>query len=295
MEQLIRFFDGYNRTARLYPALLTLAPIVLTVALAKPDAISAGIVQATVSAVVVFGGTYLLASVARSRGKIREQKLLKLWGGWATTILLRHSDSTIDPETKARYHRLLEALTGKPLPTRGEELLDTEGCDHRYRAATTQLMEARRDSKYKLVHAENASYGFRRNLLGLRPVGIAICLCAMLIAFIAWQVVVEGDGKLLLAMADWDRPVPMNLLVAFILDFVFALLWLLLVTPSFVRQAANEYALALFRTLDEPNAAATKAVSMPSDSGISRSPSPDGVSAAKHGGVKEHGHHQSHQ
>jgi hypothetical protein len=268
MESLIRFFDGYSRTARLYPALLTLAPLVLTVALAEPGAINSGKVQAIVSVVVLLGGTYLIASLARSRGKVREQELLKVWGGWPTTILLRHSDDTIDPETKARYHGLLAAMTGKPTTTKVEELLDPKGCDHRYRAATTRLMEARRDAKYGLVHNENASYGFRRNLLGLKPVGIAVSLSAMLVAVAAWQIGLQGFNGISLILAGWNHPVPVNLLTAFVLDSMFAFLWVSVVTEGFVRQAANEYALALLRTLDEGTASQRSA-------GLSATPSSD--------------------
>jgi hypothetical protein len=49
---------------------------------------------------------YWLSSIARSRGKLVEQRLLQAWGGWPTTYLLRHS-SRLDQHTRDRYHRYL--------------------------------------------------------------------------------------------------------------------------------------------------------------------------------------------
>lgn len=250
METLNRFFDGYGRMARLYPALLAVAPLVVTVALLRPEIANHGFSQSIVSVAVLFGGTYLLAALARSRGKSREEDLRKKWGDWPTTILLRHSDDTIDPVTKARYHRLLGTLAGTPMPTKTDELLDASGADHRYRAATTQLIEARRGKKYKLLHGENASYGFRRNLLGLRTTGIAVSLLSILIAILA-QLLTANNGGFSFATIQFGPNVPVTPLVALCFDVVFLALWIFEVTSQFVRQAANEYALALFRTLDD--------------------------------------------
>lgn len=250
MELLNRFFDDYGRMARLYPALLAVAPLVVTIALLRPELANQGLSQGIVSVVVLFGGTYLLATLARSRGKSCEEHLRKKWGHWPTTILLRHSDDTIDPVTKARYHQLLATLAGTAMPTKADELLNPVGSDHRYRAATTQLIEARRGEKYKLLHGENASYGFRRNLLGLRATGIAVSLFSMLVAILA-QLLIANNGSLSLAAIQFGRSVPVTLLVALSFDVVFLALWIFEVTPRFVWQAANEYALALFRTLDD--------------------------------------------
>ena len=65
---------------------------------------------------------YFLASIARSKGASLQEKLIGKWGGWPTTIILRHSDNTIDVGTKARYHLRLSSLPGAPvLPSEEEE------------------------------------------------------------------------------------------------------------------------------------------------------------------------------
>jgi hypothetical protein len=124
-EEFARFFDRYNRVARLYPALLTIAPLIWTVALLHPGVMTGTAVRTVASSAMIFGGLYFLSSIARWRGKAVEGKLLDSWGGWPTTLLLRHRDDTIDRFTKGRYHTALErACDGLSLPSAEEETRD---------------------------------------------------------------------------------------------------------------------------------------------------------------------------
>ena len=61
----------------------------------------------------------------------------------------------------------------------------------------TSLREATRDtSRFPLVFAENANYGFRRNLWGLRPIGTGV---AVVLLLFSWT---------LLLLTVWGRPCP---------------------------------------------------------------------------------------
>ena len=98
---------------------------------------------------------YFLASLTRSRGKIIEQRLNESLGGWQTTIVLRHRDSTIDAITKTRYHEALSKLNGDAkFPTPAEELQSPSDADDFYRSATKRLIEARRGPRYQMLHDE---------------------------------------------------------------------------------------------------------------------------------------------
>nr|ART37969.1 F37 [uncultured bacterium] len=249
MEALLKLFDGYSRKARLYPALLSLAPIVWTALLAcgvAPGNIAA---EGLIALVVTLGGTYLLANLARSRGKLLEERLKETWGGWPTTLLLRHANTSLDPYTKARYHETLTKLTGLTMPTEAEERARQKDCDHRYRAATTKLLELRRDAKYKMLHQENAAYGFRRNLLGLKPVALVILMATILLAVFQ---LISGLDMLSITAIKSDLAMRWHLYLALALDLAALAIWLTCITPFFVRQGADEYAMALLRTLDMP-------------------------------------------
>lgn len=241
-------FDSYNRTARLYPSLIVLAPIIGPLVLVVPE-IDFGVKQSSVTVIALACFAYLFSSLARSRGKLIEDTLLKVWGAWPSTIILRHSDATIDPITKARYHAALSKLcNGLKFPTAEEEFSHPNEADAVYRSATRRLIELRRDKQYQLLHQENASYGFRRNLLGLKPIAIIAVLISGAIAVTTWWLVVPSPfnwiSLISVAKAKPLFPLTIALLLSYLLIFIF------FVNKNFVRQAAFEYAEALMRTLE---------------------------------------------
>src|SRR5271170_428316 len=166
--------DGYERKARLYPGLLLVAPVVITlvgVASAKLSTLeSLGTVAAGC------GGAFLLTQLARDAGKRCEKDLFEAWGGMPSIAVFRHRDSLIDVLTKARYHGCLVALVkGAKAPTPEEEAADPAGADQVYSAWSSYLRVHTRDTKkYPLLFQENVSYGYRRNVCGLRPLGIVV-------------------------------------------------------------------------------------------------------------------------
>ena len=194
---------------------------------------------------------YFLASIARSRGKFAEVRLVGKWGGWPTTILLRYQDQTIDKATKARYHKELSSLCGGlQFPsTASEEAGDPQRADELYRSAIKKLIELRRGPQYSLIHAENVSYGFRRNLFGLKPAATVIIMAVSFLTAGGWFLVTPTPYNLnLIVQSALAYPhLPLLLLV----DIGYAVLWAWAIQESFVFQAGKEYAEALLRTLDQ--------------------------------------------
>lgn len=135
------------------------------------------------------------------------------------------------------------------LPTAAEEQHDPTDADERYRSATRQLIERRRDDKYKLVHKENAAYGFRRNLCGLKP--FAVTIIAVCVAWAIGAIAASMPGALSWQNAVSDFAVRPTLYVLAVANVVAALFWICVVHRDFVHQAAVEYAWALLRTLDD--------------------------------------------
>jgi len=233
-------FDGYTRVARVYPALISLAPVIWTAAAVAPNAFTESTLRVGLTAAVGLGGIALLANLARSRGKEAESVLLVEWDGWPTTRFLRHRNAIIDPFTKARYHAKLQQLSPDlSLPNEGDERRDPRRADDVYRSATARLLELRRGPDYKLLQGENAQYGFRRNLLGLKPVALSLVAASIAVTSVTYW---SPFG------AGLARP---PLFAAWLGDFCFVLVFALIVRKEFVRQAADEYALSLLRTLDE--------------------------------------------
>jgi hypothetical protein len=251
MEALRDFFDAYSRTARLYPALLAALPIVWTAA-AFGARVEGGILSAiAASTVVLLAIATLSASYARDRGKVAEEDLIIRWGGLPTTILLRHSDDRIEKPTKDRWrHQLAAMCPDLSFPDATGELADSIGADAVYRSATRRLIEQRRDPTHRLIQKENTQYGFRRNLYGLKPTALVVlagCAAgtAMLLRHIELTVPFDAVHQLdVLARANRAAAYAISL------DAVTVAMWLLVVTPDYVRRAGDEYAIALLRSLD---------------------------------------------
>jgi hypothetical protein len=249
-DLLASLTDSYSRVARFYPAVLAFFPIVWTVPALLPKVLSFDVPHVVGITAVLSAGAALLMNMARSLGKSTEKRLLSSWGGWPSTIMLRYRDTALDSGTKGRYHAKLQALKDIAMPSAAEEARDEAAADAQYRAATTRLIELRRDAKYKMLHKENAQYGLRRNLLGLKPVALTVALLATGVTGAAIALGLPSQIPLGFASLVSDAGVRWQLYVTLLLDVSYVLLFLLVVRPHFVRQAGDEYALALFRTLD---------------------------------------------
>jgi hypothetical protein len=237
--------DGYDRQARLYPALLCFIPVVAvaTGMYGAEFSVSKGLVSLAVS----FGLIALLISIARDSGKKREPKLFAEWGGKPTTQLLRHSNTTIDTVTKNLYHCFLEKHLGVAFPSPDEEMRDPQSADDKYEAGTRWLIEKTRDTKkFPFIFRENVNYGFRRNCLGLKPVGLLGSFLGML-----W---ILGATKVItLNSISWSRfeAIEVGAKIAFLVCVLLFAMWSLYITGSSVRRVAFVYGDMLLRACDK--------------------------------------------
>lgn len=248
-------FDSYGRQARLFPGLLTIfCPLILLLAW-FPSLLVTSLGAALVTIASTCGLLYALASIARTKGKQVEDRLLKDWGGWPSTHLLRHS-SSLEPSTRIRYHRFLGSnVPYLVLPNPDQEKDDQLEADAAYASAVRWLKEHTRGEEFSLLLKENAQYGFRRNLRGLRSAGVWLCSVALVIsaaliflsipqlptfsANLLWKVVLESLG---------DRAFPV--FSAMTLNVGAIYIWLNVVTDEWVKRGAYQYAYALLSTCD---------------------------------------------
>lgn len=230
-------FDRYDIDARLRPALFVLFPVLLVGAVWAPQARTLG--GAVISIAVACGGAMLLARVARRRGQAVQAKYAARWGPRGTAALLRWSNAEIDPATKTRYHRALTAA-GHILPTTAEEAQDPDAADQAYLGCATWLLEQTRNKKkFDLLAAENIDYGFKRNLLGLRPLAWPILVAAF---------AVNATLALRHWSAGWDDTCTVALAVAVILAFG-AIGWLW-VNEDLVQHSSDTFAKRLLACCD---------------------------------------------
>ena len=233
--------DRYTVMARVVPACIVALPLAEIVYSWAP--FEFGWAKGSAAATIFAAGAYALSHVARDAGKRLEERLLAEWGGWPSTAVLRHSDTTFDEITKSRFHRrLVELGAVDAMPTPAEEAADPRKADAAYAAAGTWLRSKTRDAKkFPLVFEENINYGFVRNLLGSKWYGLGAA----------------GLGVAADALAVWTGRSQGVVAGACV---VFALLLLAGVTEAGLRRQAFAYARRLVESLDhlEPPKAGAK-------------------------------------
>nr|WP_314070765.1 hypothetical protein [uncultured Roseococcus sp.] len=170
MNSVVSFFDTYTLRARILPAMLAIAPALVLVLVIFPS--SPPLTQ-VFSGLVILALLYGFADVARRLGKRLEPKLHAEAGGLPSIVMLRHRDDTFSEASKTRYLKFLGKKIGSAPPTPASEERSPDLADRFYKEAGDWLREHTRDTKkFGILFAENMTYGFRRNLYGLRILGL---------------------------------------------------------------------------------------------------------------------------
>lgn len=238
------WFDAYSVKAHWAPILAVSGAPIFTSLAALPTLTSA---KGAATAVLLFCLPPALGFIARNRGKRLEADLWAKCGGKSTVRFLRHRDTSIPEQTKARYFDFL-AAAGIKRPTQAEEAKDPEAADAIYASAGDWLRRHTRTTGSN-PHADrqNAAYGFARNLLGMRRPGLIFALAS---AFCAAAVLIAryssgGDMALLAA--------------ALSIDLIMAAVWWRAVTPEAVKLADEAYGLAILEGCEPEGPTSSKA------------------------------------
>lgn len=231
--------NSYDRQARLYPALILVAPIVVTVIAIMLTHIT--ILRSIGTLIIGCGGAFLLSQLARDAGKKGEKQLFVKWGGLPSVAIFRHRDTRLDSITKARYHKKMAALVKETkVPSAENEQTAPVAADQIYTAWSTYLRaNTRNTKKYTLLFQELVNYGYRRNLWGMRSIGIIISglSCAVSVLWIYLQYQTTGA-------------VSNEIIVALIFAIVFFNLWIFQFTEDWVYVPAYAYAERLVETIE---------------------------------------------
>jgi hypothetical protein len=155
-------------------------------------------------------------------------------GGKPSTAMLRHRDDTFDDDTKTSWLNFLASKIGGNPPTANEEKANPAAADEYYERCGNWLRENTRDhKKFNLIFEENVTYGYRRNLYGLKWLGlllnaIVVIVCAVWI-WNRWPI--AGDDG-----------VTTRLLYVLIVALAHAIFFVFVVTKASVIEAARQYA-----------------------------------------------------
>ena len=225
-------FDEYDLRARVFPALITSLPGLALFYAAIPAARTT--IGAGAGTLLEAAALYFFARLARDSGASLQERLYLQWGGRPTTRLLRHGDASIDSLTKARYKSSLTKSTGVELPTEEAERENPAEADRVYGSAIAALLEQRRGKKDRLIFLENCNYGFARNLLGIRKLGITLATITMIVASLTARI--KGTSP--------------ALLISLGVSILNLMLLAVYVNSTFVLRSADAYAVALLRSCE---------------------------------------------
>jgi len=227
--------DTYTLSARVVPVLVAfLSPLVL-LGTSAVSGVRSGIASSVVLAVL----GAVAAQIGRDRGKRLEPELWREWAGSPTLRRLRHRGAD-DGGGVLRLHRRIEDVLGLALPTAAEEAGDPDAADARYNEATRRLIGLTRDrARFGLLFAENVNYGMRRNLLGLRPIGIAVGVATAIVALL---LLLLAPGELTARAYSYGTSIGLALLQLFFFAIV--------ADHDWVRVPAEAYAERLMESVD---------------------------------------------
>ena len=155
--------------------------------------------------------------------------------------MLRHRKATNKALVAERHRKLTLLFPHLRLPSPEEERQNTKKADEIYEILGDSLIDRTRDKKtFPLLFQENCSYGFWRNLWGLKLVGVT----ASLVALASIVVLILRPAY----FASIDRK---TLVAPLILDIGFLFVWIFWVTPKSISIPAQAYAERLFEACDE--------------------------------------------
>jgi hypothetical protein len=230
---MFKYLDPYTLRARLSPAIIAAAPAFAAIALLLSWTQFS--LSNTIASVGLVALLFALADIARRRGKKIQPQVYAELGGVPSTTMLRHSDPTFDAASKARYVAFLAGKISETAPTEAQEQADLAAADAFYTRCGNWLRENTRNAKkFNILFNENVTYGFRRNLLGMKWSALALNL---LVVVISGSVLNHGS------VPYQDIPhVEQRVIVVFVVAVLHALYIGLGVNRAAVAEAAKSYA-----------------------------------------------------
>lgn len=189
---ILASFDAYTIRARLLPAIIATAP-----GLAFISCFVSSENLGLSTAITSFAALVLLtvfADLARRQGKRVEPMVYAKIGGKPSISMLRYSDRTLDSVTKSRLRGFLAARINELNPSIDDELSRPVECDAFYERCGNWLREHTRDQKkFNILFEENMTYGFRRNLFGLKnfSLGLSIIVASTILMLLFFKIPID--------------------------------------------------------------------------------------------------------
>lgn len=237
------FSDQYNRTARLLPAVILLAPIFAAACFLVPSILEISTSYNLMTGLVAIIILPVFANYTRKKGQKAQERLVEKWGGLPTELILNGNNTKrVSDDTRKRY---IKFLTNKLNTTSNLVNVDIGVKSFNIASAVDWLRNNTRGQDFDLVAKENATYGFYRNLLGVKIEAITIAFSTIILSSIFHF---DCLKKFDLVLSNHMSDTYFYSLLAF--DFGFIAFFILLINDDAVRKAGDDYAVALLGCCD---------------------------------------------
>ena len=221
-------FDRYSWRARVIPVYVTAMPVVLALVVWLPQSLA--LPTGAITTVVFVPLAFLSSQVGADFGKRLEKRLWQMWDGPPTTRFLRRSNTEFNAITRGKLYTKLRSI-GLDIPSEGCQERNPRAADTLLEACTLEIIRRTRNrEQFPLVYQGLTDYGFRRNLLGLKPFGLALSIVAVLVCL--WRISTVWGSQEVIATAMGALVVSVSLLV----------IWVFLVKEMWVATSADRYA-----------------------------------------------------
>ena len=213
MKELFTAFGPYNLRARLSVGIILIAPWILELYLLISE--MQKITSTLIVLLITYGFCNLLIIYCRIPGT---RAMKKCFNDLLTDQkALFPSSNYIDPKSKDRYYTFL--------------------------SQNIKEFTLSEDDKFPLIAEENSNFGFSYNLLGLKPLGLAICFIG----------IVFNAALFFLRHRQFISLNLTNIICGFIINLAFLLIWIFLINKKLVISSGKKYARALLSACDSLN------------------------------------------
>lgn len=183
-----------------------------------------------------------LSTVISNMGNAIQKVYFERWGGAPTTTLIMPESEEMDRYTKQRYFKWLNSkIPDLNLLLDSDDKSDLQ---QKIRSATNFLREYTRDTKkYSAVYRDNVAYGFSRNLVAVRYIGITVSIISIMI----------NVGAMFFSAGLWLHSETISAgefgpveIVALVVSVLSVALLVFVTNECFVKQRAFRYARSLY-------------------------------------------------
>lgn len=225
----------YSIHARAFPIYITILPVAFSLFPILPEGLNWKFGGAI--AIFFLPLSYLFSQIGGDWGKKIERDLWDSWGGPPTTRFLRHCNNEFNANTRNRIHAKLRSLEFH-IPSCEEQGLNSKNADAYYESCIDEIRRRTRDNnRFPLVFKGLTEYGFRRNLLGLKNIGLLLTVVSLMVCLVS-------------VFVSWDPAKPPFLdVIAGLLNIGLLLIWCFWVTEKTIKLTAERYARFLLEAI----------------------------------------------